>query len=100
VNHGSNPRLQTPRVNLGVFLFATGFETGFATRFETPFKPRLQQGFKRLLEPKGPSFCNEVATVVRDDVENKVANEGCKPEWNERLHMLERRLQRYKFKAE
>ena len=33
--------------------------------------------------------------MVRDDVENKVANEGCKPEWNELLHMLERRLQRY-----
>ena len=33
--------------------------------------------------------------MVRDDVENKVANEGCKPGWNERLHMLERRLQRY-----
>lgn len=34
--------------------------------------------------------------MVRDDVENKVANEGCKPEWNELLHMLERRLQRYR----
>ena len=82
------------------FLFATGFETRFATRFETPFKPRLQQGLKRLLEPKGPSFCNELATMVRDDVENKVANEGFKPGWNELLHMLERRLQRDNFKAE
>ena len=60
VNHGSNPRLQTPRVKSRCFF-----------------------------------VCNGVATVVRADVENKIANEGCKPGWNERLHMLEQRSQRY-----
>ena len=78
VNHGSKPRLQTPRVNLGVFLFATGFATRGETRVKTPFKPRLQKGFKRLLRTKGAAFCNGVATVVRNLIVNKVADEGFK----------------------
>ena len=32
--------------------------------------------------------------MVRNQVVNKIADEGFKPEWNELLHMLERRLQR------
>ena len=33
--------------------------------------------------------------MVRNPIVNKVADEGFKPEWNELLHMLERRSQRY-----
>lgn len=35
--------------------------------------------------------------MVRKIVVNKVADDGFKPGWNELLHMLEQRSQRYKI---
>ena len=45
-------------------------------------KPRSNPGYNRvlseLLRTKDAAFCNEVATVVRNQVVNKVADEGFK----------------------
>ena len=98
------PRFQPKFANteskiLVFFLFATGFETRVQHGLNQGLKPRSNPGYNRvlsdLLRTKDAVFCNEVATVVRNQVVNKVADEGFKPEWNELLHILERRSQRY-----
>jgi hypothetical protein len=63
-------------------LFATWFETGVQHGLNHGLKPRSNPGYNRvlseLLRTKDAAFCNEVATVVRNQVVNKVANERFK----------------------
>ena len=64
------------------FLFATGFETRVQHGLNHGLKLRSNPGYNRvlseLLRTKDAAFCNEVATVVRNPIVNKVADEGFK----------------------